>query len=47
MGAGFIFKGAGFYTTDSRPPAAKEADVKKPAVAEKPLKKKEEKEPKK
>jgi len=42
-GAGLIFKGSGFYTTDSRPPAPKEAgsgttkegDAKKPAVAEK------------
>ena len=51
IGAGLIFKGSGFYTTDSRPPApsetgsgTKEGDPKKPAVAEK---KKEEKEPKK
>lgn len=50
-GAGLIFKGSGFYTTDSRPPAPsetgsgkKEGDAKKPAAAEK---KKEEKEPKK
>jgi len=55
-GAGLIFKGSGFYTTDyrkggsaepaggSKDAAAKDGDAKKPAAAEK---KKEEKEPKK
>ena len=54
MGAGLIFKGSGFYTTDSKGPAPKggEGEAKKPEVKpeteKKPdVKKKEEKEPKK
>jgi putative FmdB family regulatory protein len=45
-GAGFIFKGSGFYVTDSRPSPASTADAKpetktdaKPAAPSKPKKK--------
>lgn len=50
-GAGLIFKGSGFYTTDSkgggRKPEAPDGDAKKPAAEKEKEKKKEEKEPKK
>ncbi len=55
-GAGFIFKGSGFYATDSKPSAKGAGDADKPAgdkekkaeaSGEKKSEKKEEKEPKK